>query len=114
MRQEFPLGGAVTVQFVGDDHAGNGGEALEQLPEESLRGFLIPPALHRNIEEMSVLIHRTAEILALTPNGETHFIELPLVARSGTAAPELEDVMNRTPAWPSASPFIPRGLGKGP
>jgi hypothetical protein len=88
-RQECPLGGTVTVQFVGDDHAGNGGEALEQLLEESLRRFLVPPALHQNIEEMSVLIHRTPEILALTPNGEKHFIEVPLVAPSGTAAPEL-------------------------
>jgi hypothetical protein len=52
-RQEFPLGGAVTVQFVGDDHAGNGGEALEQLPEESLRGFLVPPGLHQNMRCLS-------------------------------------------------------------
>lgn len=79
-RQEFSLGGTVTIQCVGDDHAGDVGEALEQLTEASLRGVLVAPALPQNIEEMSVLVHRAPEIMVLTLKDEKHCIHVPLVS----------------------------------
>ncbi len=88
-RQEFSLGGTVTVQCVGDDHAGHVGEALEQLTKESLGGLLVPPALHESREEMSVLIDRAPAILALTPKGKKHFSHVPRVSGARLSSPKL-------------------------
>ena len=79
---------------------------LQQLAEKSLRGFLVPPALHQNIEDMSVLIHRPPEIMALALNGEKDLIQVPLVARPGTPAPELIGIWLPELAAPLPDGFI--------
>jgi hypothetical protein len=105
-RQEFSLGGTATSQLVRDDYAGDVLAPLQQLPEESPRGFLVPAALHQNIEEMSVLIHRALEIMALTLSGEKYFIQVPRVGRPGTAAPELMGILLPALAAPLPGRFI--------
>src|SRR5262245_35684518 len=45
-RQNLLLGGAVALEFIGDDHARDVAQALEQLVEELLGRPLIPAALH--------------------------------------------------------------------
>ena len=45
-REEFSLGGAVALEFVGHDHARYIGQALKQLTEELLGRPLISAALH--------------------------------------------------------------------
>ena len=57
--------------------------ALEQLAEELLRRVLVPAALHQDIEDIAVLIHRPPQVMAFTIDGEEHLIQMPLVARPG-------------------------------
>jgi hypothetical protein len=45
--------------------------------------------LDQDIEDVPVLIHRPPQIVTLTLDGQTHFIEVPLVPRSWTTATEL-------------------------
>jgi hypothetical protein len=59
------LASTVTVELVRDEHRGDVREPLEQLPEELLRGVLVPPTLHENIQDIPALIHGPPQIVAL-------------------------------------------------
>ena len=48
-RENLSLGGSITLQFVGDDHARYIGQPLEQFAEELLRRLLISATLHQDI-----------------------------------------------------------------
>jgi hypothetical protein len=47
-RQYLTLRGAVAFELIGHDHPGHVRQALEQLAEERLRRFLVPPALYQD------------------------------------------------------------------
>jgi hypothetical protein len=59
------LASTVAVELVRDEHRGDVREPLEQLPEELLRGVLVPPTLHENIQDIPALIHGPPQIVAL-------------------------------------------------
>jgi hypothetical protein len=105
-RPESPLGGTVPLHGVGDDPAGDGGEALEPLTEEPRRAVLVPPALPQNLDEMSVLIHRAPERRALRLKGAQPFLQGPLVSGAGLSAPELMRIRRPTLAAPLANRVV--------
>jgi hypothetical protein len=99
-REHLSLCGTVALELVRDDHPGNILAALEQLAEEFLRSPLVSPALDQDIEDIAGLIDSPLEIVPLTMNREQHLVQVPLVARSGTPAPELIGIRLRKLAAP--------------
>src|SRR5262245_12039250 len=63
--ENVALSSSVALEFVGDDHARDVGQSLEQLTKELLRGPLIPPTLDQDIEYVPVLIDCPPEIMPL-------------------------------------------------
>ncbi|SRR6266511_3014257 len=53
-RENLPLRRAVAFQLVGDDHPGHVLAPFQQLAEERLRRFLVPPALDYEVEDIRV------------------------------------------------------------
>src|SRR5215217_7025407 len=53
--------GTVAGELVGDPHTRHTGLALQQLPEQTLGGPLIAPALDQNVEHDPILVHRAPE-----------------------------------------------------
>jgi hypothetical protein len=82
-RQNLPLGCTIAFEFIRDDHPWRTGQFFEQLAEEFLRGVLVPPMLHENIQDMAVLIHRPPQIVALLVERAQDLIQVPLVAGPG-------------------------------
>jgi hypothetical protein len=80
---DLPLGRSITVELVRQDHARDIREPLEPRAKASLRRLLVSPPLHRNIEHVALLIHRSPEIMTPPTNGEAYFIQVPRVAQSG-------------------------------
>jgi hypothetical protein len=72
-----------------DDHPRHICQTCEEVAEESLRGLLVPPALHQDIENMAILIDGAPQIVTGAVDREEHCIEMPLVARSRTPAAQL-------------------------
>jgi hypothetical protein len=101
-RQEFPLSGLVTFQFVGDDHTWDVLAPPQQLAEKSLRGLLVTPRLDQDVQHIAILIHSTPGIIAPTPNGEKHFVQVLLITWSGLSASEL--IRKRLPKLPAPIP----------
>jgi hypothetical protein len=91
--QDLTLGGAVALELIRDDDTRDVLAPLQQLPEESLRGFLVSPALHENIEDMAVLIHGPPEVVPLATDREEDLVQVPFIARPGTPPSELIGVL---------------------
>ncbi len=79
-RQDLAFRSPITLQLIGDDHARNVVQPFEQLAEKSLRGLFVAVALHKDIEHISVLIHRSPQIMSLATDGEEDLIQVPFVA----------------------------------
>jgi hypothetical protein len=62
---------------------------LQQLTEEFLRGRLAPPALHKNVEDIPVLVDSAPQTVTLAIDGHKNFIEMPLVSRPGASTAQL-------------------------
>ena len=64
-RQDFAFRRAITPQLISDDHARNVLYPFEKLAEKSFRGLLIASALHKDVESISILIHRSPQRVPL-------------------------------------------------
>ena len=63
-------------------------QALEELPEELLRGPLVAPALDQDIEHVVVLIDGAPQVMTLPVDRQKHLVQVPFVAWLG--APTLQ------------------------
>ena len=77
--QDFPFGGSVTGELVGDDHPRDVLPAFEQLAEELLGRLLVTATLHEDIEDSPMLIHCSPGIVDLAMDGKEDLIQIPLV-----------------------------------
>jgi hypothetical protein len=91
--EDLPLGGTVTFQFVGDDHAGDISVALEELAENLLGGPLGPPALHQDLEPVPLPVDGAPQIVPCAVDREAHFVQVPCVTGSGAPTPELVGIL---------------------
>src|SRR3954469_14292404 len=82
------LGGPVAGQLVRDHDTGPA-LLLEQLPEQALGGLLVPPALDENVEHDPILVDGPPEPVLLAADYQAHFVEMPLVSRTGEPAADL-------------------------
>jgi hypothetical protein len=68
--QYLALGGTVAHQLIRNDQAWHIPQALEQPAKECLGGLLVPPALHQDVEDVIVLIHRSPQVMTLALDGK--------------------------------------------
>jgi DNA invertase Pin-like site-specific DNA recombinase len=87
-RQYLALGCAITFELIRNDDPWHIRQALEELPEELLRGPLVTPTLHQDIEDIVVLIHRSPEVVPFAINCQKDLIivayEASRLARNNT------------------------------
>jgi hypothetical protein len=88
-RQHLLLRGPVAFELVGDDHPWYVGQSLQQLAEKLLRRLLVSTVLDKNIQDMAILIDGPPEGVPGPIDRQKHLVQVPLIAGSGTLAPEL-------------------------
>ena len=84
--QQASLRHAIASQLVGDDHARHILQAFQQTLKEPLGGFSITPLLDQNIEDETILIHGTPQVMLNALDPDEYLVEVPLVTRPGTTA----------------------------
>jgi hypothetical protein len=92
-REDLSLGGSVALEFVSNDHARHIPQSPTQPAEELLCCFLIPAALHQDIQHVPVLIYRQPQRVPFSLDRQKYFIHLPLVPKPGTATPKLRRIL---------------------
>jgi len=90
-RQELARGRPIALQVSGEEHPWHVRYAREERAEACLRGLLVTPALHQDLEHGAVWSESPPTIRALAMDRQNHLIEVPLSARSGAPAPQVMD-----------------------
>jgi len=74
--EDLPLGGSITLQFIGDNYARYIGQAFKELVKELLGGFLVPTALAQDIQDVALLIDRPPQIVMFALDRQKYFIDV--------------------------------------
>jgi hypothetical protein len=80
---------AVARQLVRDHHTRGPALLFQQLAQQALGGFLVPPLLDQNVEHNPILVDGPPQPVLLAPDHQAHFVEVPLVARVWQPTPDL-------------------------
>src|SRR6266704_6322255 len=84
-RQDIPFGSPITLQFVGDDHTWNIVQSFKELTKEALSSLFVASALNQNIEDISILIDRSPQVVFFASDREYDLIHVPFVATARAA-----------------------------
>src|SRR4029453_4146193 len=84
-RQYLTLRRTVALQLVRNDDPRHILQALQQLAEKLLRRLFVASALHQNIQDIIVLIHRPPQVMAFPMDRQKNLIQVPLVPWLGTS-----------------------------
>ena len=78
---EFPAGGPIASQLVGDPLPRRSPLSLQELAEKALSSSRVPAARDQNIQDVAVLVHRPPEIAALPADRDEDLIHMLDIAQ---------------------------------
>ena len=103
---DVPMGDAVATQLVGHETRRVLFLTLQELPKESPRRTRVPTGLYKDVNQVTVLVHGTPEILALTVNRDEDFVQKPRIAESTLAALQPPGVVGAELRAPLPNGFV--------
>src|SRR5215475_4726822 len=107
--EHLPLRRTVALQLVRNNDPRHILQALQQLAEKLLRRLFVAAALHQNIQDIIVLIHRPPQIMAFAMDRKKNLIQMPLVSRPrATASQPIGVVLSKLPT-PLTDGFVGHG-----
>src|SRR5436189_4914147 len=83
---EMPEGSAVRAQLVGRHLFRREALLAEQLAHEPDSCALVSSALNQDLEDHALMIDRAPQVHMPAGDPDDHFVEMPAINRSGTAA----------------------------
>ena len=103
---DVPLGNSVAAQLVGHETTRFLSLTLQECSEESPRRTPVPTGLDEDVDQITVLIHRAPEILALTVDRHEDFIQEPRISESTLSALQLPSVVGAEFPAPLPNGFV--------
>src|SRR6266436_8140177 len=88
-KPEMPEGSAVRAQLVGRHLFRREALLAEQLAHEPDSCALVSSALNQDLEDLALMIDRAPQVHMPAGDPDDHFVEMPSVARSGAAPPQI-------------------------
>jgi hypothetical protein len=85
-RHEVPMGDTVAAQLVGHEPHRFLSLTVQQAAKESPRCPRVPTGLYEEVDQVTILIHRAPEILALPVDRHEHLIQEPRISESTLSA----------------------------
>ena len=80
VRHNLAMRGSVAFEFIGDEPPRRLALLLEKPTKEAGRGFLVPPFLDQDIQDLPILINGSIQIMLLSVDPNKDFIDKPLIA----------------------------------
>ena len=105
-RQDRSLRSTIALQFVGDDPERFLALPSHQSANEPLGGILIATRLQQNIDDITVLIHGTPEILQLTIDFHEDFVQMPGITQASLLLFETLCIVRTKFPAPSSNGFV--------
>ena len=78
---DFTMSRIIAFQFVRVEPTRFASLAVDQAAEKAHGGFLVPSWLHKDINDVPILIHGSPQILMFPVNGDDGFIQVPGIAQ---------------------------------
>ena len=100
------MGDTVAAQLVGHEPQGFLSLTLQQSAKESPRCTPVPTGLYEDVDQVTVLIHRAPEILALTVDRHEDFVQEPRISESTLSSLQLPSVVGAELPAPLANGFV--------
>ena len=100
------MGDTVAAQLVGHEPHGFLSLTLQQSAKESPRCTPVPTGLYEDVDQVTVLIHRAPEILALTVDRHEDFVQEPRISESTLSSLQLPSVVGAELPAPLANGFV--------
>src|SRR4051794_25634981 len=97
---------AVAAELVSDNDARCAPGRPQELPEETNCGKAITLRLYEDVEDNAVLIDCSPEVMSDTVDLQKHFIQMPLIASSGTSSPEPVGILFAELIAPAPDRFV--------
>jgi hypothetical protein len=104
--EHVPLRRTIAFELIRDDDPRDVRQPFQQLAKELLRGVLVSPPLHQDVQHMPLLIDRAPEILAYPIDRQKDLVEMPCVTGSKTSASQLIAIWLPELHAPLANGFI--------
>ena len=80
VRHHLAMRGSVASEFIGDKPPRRSALLLEKPTEEPDRGYLVPPFLDQDIQDLSILINGPKQIVLPSVDPNKDFIDKPPIA----------------------------------
>ena len=96
----------VAAQLVGHEPHGFLSLTLQQSAKESPRCTPVPTGLYEDVDQVTVLIHRAPEILALTVDRHEDFVQEPRIAELTLSTPQPPGVIGAELPAPLPNGFV--------
>jgi hypothetical protein len=87
-RQDFAFGRSIAHELIGDNHTRNVLQPIEKLAEKAFGGFLVASALHKNVQDIAVLVHGSPQIMSLATDREEDLVQVPFVSTTRATTTE--------------------------
>jgi len=100
------MGDAVAAQLVGHETRRFLSLSLQECSKESPRRTPVPTRLDEEIDQVTVLVNRTPQVLALTVDRDEDFVQEPRSAESTLAALQLPGVIGAELHAPLSNGFV--------
>ncbi len=82
---------------------------FQDLAKEALSGSLVSVACDQDVEHIAVLVHGSPKIMALTADGDEHFVHVPDVAQATLSPPQSTSIRWSKLAAPGSNGFVGYG-----
>ena len=105
-RHDVPMCDAVAAQLVGHETRRFLSLTLQEFPKESPRRAPVLAGLDEEVGQVTVLVHRVPEILALTVDRDEDFVQEPRIAESPLSSPQLPGVVGAELPAPLPNGFV--------
>ena len=103
---DVPMCDSVAAQLVGHQTHGVLSLTLQEFPKESPRRAPVPTRLDEDMDQVTVLVNRTPEILALTVDCDEDFVQEPRVSESTLSALQRPGVVGAELPAPLPNGFV--------
>jgi hypothetical protein len=103
---DVPMGDSVATQLVGHETRRFLVLPFQELPKESPRRTRVPAGLDEEVDQVTILIHRAPEILAVTADRDEDFVQKPRIAESALSALQPPRVVGAELATPLPNGFV--------
>ncbi len=103
---DVPMGDMVAAQLVGNEARRFLSLPLQEFPKESPRRAPVPAGLDEDVDQVTVLVNRTPEILALTVDRDEDFVQKPRISESTLSALQLPGVVGAELPAPLPNAFV--------